>query len=180
MACESRTAAPSGSRLLRLIGVAIASGLSLNFLHIDPVKALYWSAILNGLVAAPLMAVIMLMASNPKVMGKFVIPAYLRWVGWSAAAVMLCCSVSALYSVGGPERPEGKSDRTLHRISLRPHVLKRSLVNRRRLRISLRCRRAGSEVSLGTWRAPSAAAKYASFTLKPAHPAKMLFGNCCT
>ena len=57
-----------------MIGVAIATGLSLNFLHIDPVKALYWSAILNGLVAAPLMAVIMMMASNPKVMGKFVIP----------------------------------------------------------------------------------------------------------
>jgi hypothetical protein len=42
----------------RVIGIAIATGLSLNFLHIDPVKALYWSAILNSLVAAPLMAVI--------------------------------------------------------------------------------------------------------------------------
>ena len=81
-----------------VIGIAITTGLALNFLHIDPVKALYWSAILNGLVAAPLMAVIMMMASNRKVMGKFVIPAYLRWVGWCATAVMLCVCFGVLLS----------------------------------------------------------------------------------
>ena len=42
-------------------------------MHIDPVKALFWAAILNGVVAAPLMAVIMVMASSKKVMGQFVI-----------------------------------------------------------------------------------------------------------
>jgi len=56
------------------IGIAVSTGLLLNFLHIDPVKALYWAAILNGLVAAPLMSVIMMMASSRRVMGKFVIP----------------------------------------------------------------------------------------------------------
>jgi Mn2+/Fe2+ NRAMP family transporter len=76
----------------------MATGLALNFLHINPVKALYWSAILNGLVAAPLMAVIMMMASNRKVMGKFVIPAYLRWVGWCATIVMLCVCLGVLLS----------------------------------------------------------------------------------
>jgi Mn2+/Fe2+ NRAMP family transporter len=81
-----------------VIGIAIATGLSLNFLHVDPVKALYWSAILNGLVAAPLMAVIMLMASNRKVMGKFVIPAYLRWVGWCASTVMFCVCFGVVFS----------------------------------------------------------------------------------
>ena len=81
-----------------VIGIAIATGLALNFLHIDPVKALYWSAILNGIVAAPLMAVIMMMACNRKVMGKFVIPAYLRWVGWCATAVMLCVCLGVLLS----------------------------------------------------------------------------------
>jgi Mn2+/Fe2+ NRAMP family transporter len=81
-----------------VIGIAMATGLALNFLHINPVKALYWSAILNGLVAAPLMAVIMMMASNRKVMGKFVIPAYLRWVGWCATIVMLCVCLGVLLS----------------------------------------------------------------------------------
>lgn len=47
------------------IAIATLIGLSLNLLHIDPVKALFWAAILNG-VAAPLMAVIMLMASRRK------------------------------------------------------------------------------------------------------------------
>lgn len=81
-----------------IIGIAIGTGLLLNFLHLDPVKALFWAAILNGIVAAPLMTVIMMMASNRKVMGKFVIPPYLRWVGWCATAVMLCVCIGVLLS----------------------------------------------------------------------------------
>ena len=81
-----------------IIGIAIATGLLLNFLHIDAVKALFWAAILNGLVAAPLMAVIMLMASNRKVMGKFVIAPYLKWVGWCATSIMLCVCIGVLIS----------------------------------------------------------------------------------
>lgn len=80
------------------IGIAITTGLVLNFLHIDPVKALYWAAILNGLVAAPLMCVIMMMASNRKVMGKFVIPPYLRLVGWCGTAVMVCVCIGVMLS----------------------------------------------------------------------------------
>ena len=59
-------------------------------MHIDPVKALFWAAILNGLVAAPLMAVIMIMASSKKVMAQFIIPLHLRAMGWLATAVMIC------------------------------------------------------------------------------------------
>jgi Mn2+/Fe2+ NRAMP family transporter len=81
-----------------VISIAIVTGLALNFLHIDPVRALYWSAILNGLVAAPLMTVIMMMASNRKVMGRFVIPTYLRWVGWCATIVMLCVCFGVVLS----------------------------------------------------------------------------------
>ena len=81
-----------------VIGVAVGTGLLLNFLHIDPVKALFWAAILNGLVAAPLMAVIMMMASNRRAMGQFVIPPYLKWAGWCATAVMLCVCIGVLLS----------------------------------------------------------------------------------
>jgi Mn2+/Fe2+ NRAMP family transporter len=73
-----------------VICTATILGLSLNFLHIDPVKALFWAAVVNGLVSAPLMAVIMTIASSQKVMGKFVIGPYLRSVGWIATAVMSC------------------------------------------------------------------------------------------
>jgi Mn2+/Fe2+ NRAMP family transporter len=79
-------------RFYGAITVATLVGLSLNFLHIDPVKALYWAAVLNGVVAAPLMAVIMIMASSPRVMGAFVIPAYLKTMGWIATAVILCAA----------------------------------------------------------------------------------------
>lgn len=77
-------------RFYLAIAVATLIGLSLNFMHIDPVKALFWAAILNGIVAARLMAVIMVMASSRKVMGKLVIPTYLKGMGWAATAVMLC------------------------------------------------------------------------------------------
>jgi Mn2+/Fe2+ NRAMP family transporter len=56
------------------------------------VKALVWAAVLNGVVAAPLMVIIMMMASSRKVMGKFSVPPHLRWIGWIATAVMACVS----------------------------------------------------------------------------------------
>jgi Mn2+/Fe2+ NRAMP family transporter len=65
----------------------------LNFLHINPIRALFWAAVLNGLLAAPLMAVIMQMAGSKKVMDKFTIPFYLRVAGWTATAVMFAVSI---------------------------------------------------------------------------------------
>jgi Mn2+/Fe2+ NRAMP family transporter len=73
-------------------------GLSLNFMHIDPVKALFWAAILNGVVAAPLMAVIMVMASSRKVMGKLVIPSYLKTTGWIATLVMFASCIGVVWT----------------------------------------------------------------------------------
>jgi Mn2+/Fe2+ NRAMP family transporter len=81
-----------------LIAVATVSGLLMNFLHIDPVKALIWATVLNGVVAAPLMAIIMLMASSRKVMGKFLVPAHLRCIGWLATGMMACVSMGVLFT----------------------------------------------------------------------------------
>jgi len=78
---------------VRFYGAIVAATLvggALNFYGIDPIKALFWAAVLNGMVAAPLMVVIMIMASSKKVMGKFVIPRYLRLMGWIATGVMVC------------------------------------------------------------------------------------------
>jgi len=76
-------------RFYAAIAAATLIGLSLNFMHVDPVKALFWAAILNGVVAAPLMAIIMVMASSKKVMGQFVISRHLQAMGWIATSVML-------------------------------------------------------------------------------------------
>ena len=90
--------ATEAPRFYSAMVMATVLGVALNFLHVDPVKALYWSAILNGIVAAPLMAVIMMMASNRKVMGKFTIPLYLRGMGWTATGVMFCVFLGLLFT----------------------------------------------------------------------------------
>ncbi len=70
------------------IAVATIAGLTLNYIGIDPIKALYWAAVVNGVLAAPLMVVMMLIASNKRVMGRLVISRGLAVGGWIATAVM--------------------------------------------------------------------------------------------
>ncbi len=70
------------------IAVATIAGLTLNYIGIDPIKALYWAAVVNGVLASPLMVVMMLIASNKRVMGKLVISRGLAIGGWIATAVM--------------------------------------------------------------------------------------------
>ena len=71
-----------------VIVLATAGGIGLNFIGIDPMKALYWAAVVNGLLAPPLMVVTMLIGSNPKAMGKLVISRRLKAIGWLATTVM--------------------------------------------------------------------------------------------
>jgi NRAMP (natural resistance-associated macrophage protein)-like metal ion transporter len=71
-----------------VIALATAGGVALNFIGIDPMKALYWSAVVNGLLAPPLMVVTMLIASNRSVMGNLVIGHGLKFGGWLSTAVM--------------------------------------------------------------------------------------------
>jgi NRAMP (natural resistance-associated macrophage protein)-like metal ion transporter len=64
-------------------------GVLINFAGVDPIKALFWTAVLNGVVAVPLMVVMMVMAANPRVMGRFVLPPVLWAMGWLCTLVML-------------------------------------------------------------------------------------------
>ena len=68
--------------------VASLAGIALNLTPIDPIKALYWSAVINGVAAVPLMIVMMLMGSQRKVMGRFTMPWPLKLFGWLATAAM--------------------------------------------------------------------------------------------
>ena len=70
------------------IAAATAAGVILNFSPIDPIKALFWSAVVNGVVAVPIMAIMMTMAANPKVMGQFTIGWTLKVLGWLSTAAM--------------------------------------------------------------------------------------------
>jgi NRAMP (natural resistance-associated macrophage protein)-like metal ion transporter len=70
------------------VAVATLLGVGINFSPLDPIKALFWSAVINGVVAVPVMVIIMVMAMQPKVMGQFILPPALRLAGWLATLVM--------------------------------------------------------------------------------------------
>ncbi len=81
-----------------IVALAGLVGIILNFTPINPIKALYWSAVLNGIVSGPVMVVMMLMARNQKIMGKFCIGRGLTIVGWIATVVMILSAIGILFT----------------------------------------------------------------------------------
>ena len=83
-----------GRKLLEATGfymILIAAtllGVMLNFTSIDPIKALFWSAVINGVIAVPIMVIMMSMAAKPEIMGKFIVTSRLQILGWLATVVM--------------------------------------------------------------------------------------------
>ncbi len=76
-----------------IIGVAVVAAVLLDFTGVDPIVALYWSAVVNGVVAVPVMAVIMVLAGRHAVMGSFMVRRWHRGLGWGATALMGVASV---------------------------------------------------------------------------------------
>jgi NRAMP (natural resistance-associated macrophage protein)-like metal ion transporter len=70
------------------IAVATLGGAALNFTSLDPIKALYWSAVVNGVLAAPLMAIMMTIAMNKRIMGRLTLSRPMFVLGWLATIVM--------------------------------------------------------------------------------------------
>ena len=68
----------------------------MNFVGMNPSRALFLSAVVNGVVAVPVMFLLMLMPEKPAIVGKFVLPRYLRVVRWVATGVMLVASLGFL------------------------------------------------------------------------------------
>ena len=71
-------------------------GAVVNFFGVSPMRALYWTAVLNGLLAPPLLVVILLIAKNPRIMKQRVNGVVLNIVGWTAALIMLAAAVALL------------------------------------------------------------------------------------
>ena len=83
-----------------IIALATMVGVLLDFSPIDPVKALLWSAVINGVISVPLMIAMMRLATQQKIMGNFVIGARLRRLGWLATGVMaVTVSAFGLFSL---------------------------------------------------------------------------------
>ncbi|MGI4861549.1 MAG: Nramp family divalent metal transporter [Janthinobacterium lividum] len=70
------------------ISAATVLGMVINFTSINAMKALYWSAVINGVIAVPVMVVVMLIAARSDIMGAFVVRGGLRALGWLATGVM--------------------------------------------------------------------------------------------
>jgi NRAMP (natural resistance-associated macrophage protein)-like metal ion transporter len=77
-----------------VLAAATLIGVALDFSGVDPIKALIFSAVVNGVIAVPIMAVMMLLAAKPEVMGPFVVKRRLRWLGWMSTAVMAAAVVA--------------------------------------------------------------------------------------
>ena len=72
-----------------VLALSAGIGIALNFTPINPISALYWSAVINGVLAVPVMVLLMFMARRHDVMGKFVInKGALYWLGWLSTAAM--------------------------------------------------------------------------------------------
>jgi NRAMP (natural resistance-associated macrophage protein)-like metal ion transporter len=71
-----------------VLALSAAIGIALNFTPINPISALYWSAVVNGVLAVPVMVLLMFMARRQDVMGRYVIDGPLYWLGWLSTAAM--------------------------------------------------------------------------------------------
>ena len=71
-----------------IIGIATLAGTALDFTPVDPMKALYGSAVINGVVAVPIMASMMTLVARERVMGRFTSSRRMRWLGWGGTALM--------------------------------------------------------------------------------------------
>jgi Mn2+/Fe2+ NRAMP family transporter len=82
-----------------VIAAATVGGVILCFSPMDPVKELFWSAVLNGVIAVPIMAVMMLLAASADTMGAYVIGPRLRWLGWIATVAMAATVIAMFITI---------------------------------------------------------------------------------
>ena len=82
-----------------IITFATLLGAGIDFSSVDPIRALIWSAVLNGIIAVPIMAVMMRMAVRPDIMGPYVIKRKLHRLGWIATALMAIAVVAMFASL---------------------------------------------------------------------------------
>ena len=87
-----------GRGFYAVIAAATVGGVVLCFTPADPVKELFWSAVINGVIAVPIMVVMMLLATHRDTMGEHVIGMRLRWLGWLATAAMGATVAAMLFT----------------------------------------------------------------------------------
>ncbi len=82
-----------------IIIISMLVGLGINFIGIDPIKALIYAAVLNGLVAPIILFLIVRMSSSSHIMGRWKNKKYVTWIGWGTTVVMALSGIAAIYSL---------------------------------------------------------------------------------
>lgn len=82
-----------------IIIISMMVGLAINFIGIDPIKALIYSALLNGLVAPVILFLIVRLSSNHKIMGKWTNKKYVTWIGWFTTIIMTVSGMAAIWAL---------------------------------------------------------------------------------
>lgn len=86
-------------RFYAVMSLALLLGLAMQYLKLDPVKALFWSAVINGSLAPPLVAMVTLLTSDKQVMGEHTSSPLLRVLGWLTFAVMSIATIAMLITL---------------------------------------------------------------------------------
>jgi NRAMP (natural resistance-associated macrophage protein)-like metal ion transporter len=96
---SSLEAAPERAKAFySIIALSTLAGVALDFVGFNPMKALVWAAVTNGVLAAPIAVVILIVASRKKIMGRYAVHGWLRAWGWLTAAVMLAAAAGMFLS----------------------------------------------------------------------------------
>ncbi len=95
-----------------ILAGAMGIGLGISLSGLNPIKALYWSAVINAVISVPIMVAVMVAASHPRIVGAMRMPALWRVLGWSATAAMAIATVAMVVMqmsdvFGGPHRAVG-------------------------------------------------------------------------
>jgi len=90
--------ARSAWRFYAVIAVATLAGVAMNLAHVNPMKALYWTAVINGVIAVPILVALMHIATMKSVMGKFTLRPWLRIGGWITIIAMGACAAAMAFT----------------------------------------------------------------------------------
>jgi len=93
--------AAKAKKFYAVIVISTFVGLLINYVGISPIRALFWTAVINGLLAPPLLVLIMLVSNNKKIMGERVNGLGLNILGWAATAVMFAAALGLFLTWGG-------------------------------------------------------------------------------
>ena len=83
-----------------VIAISMLVAMQINFMNINPISALFWTAVINGFLAPPLLVIIMVISNRRKIMGKWVNGPLVNVLGWATAVAMFAAAIALVVTWG--------------------------------------------------------------------------------